>query len=104
MTIDEWTLTPRSSHVAGLAWEEVGRIDAEAKNAFWARYGTLYVAFKNGKVYSYEGVSQHDFELIKDAQSVGGALHRLGITNPLGRRQVLVGRFDPDTGVALPSR
>lgn len=102
--IDAWHLTPKSSHVEGLAWEPVGQIVLEgdvASPLYKTQYGELYVAFKAGTVYAYEGVSELDYELLKRAKSVGGALHRLGITNPRGRRQRLVGRFDPETGIAI---
>jgi hypothetical protein len=100
----DWYLTPWSSHVVALSWEKVGEIEPTEgfpRISEVTAYGTLHVAFKSGKIYSYEGVSIIDYDTIKYAKSVGGALHRLGVTNPRGRRHTLIGRFDPETGEAL---
>lgn len=103
MTIDQWHQTPQSSHVAAITWECVGFLPLKEKagSGLSPNYGTLYVAFKNGRVDSYEGVSENDYMLIVAAESTGRALHRLGITHPRGRRSTLVGRFDPETGEAI---
>ena len=80
---DDWTLTPTSSHVAAVTWEEDGVIEMEHGEY---PYGTLYVAFKSGAVYSYRCVSKVDYGAILAAKSKGRALYRLGITNPDSRK------------------
>lgn len=102
--LHDWLLTPESSHVAALSWEKEGEIDCSGEVPARYEYGTLYVAFQNGSVYEYVGVSESDWAAMQVAKSKGRALHRLGVTHNLGRRRRLVGRYNPETGVAEPSR
>lgn len=71
----------RSSHVQALYFQQEERIEGHPQVAAMTQsgyyVGTLHVAYKNGSVYRYPGVSRSDYNAIFRAKSVGGALHRL---------------------------
>jgi len=37
---------------------------------------TVFVSFLNGSMYIYKGVSEYEFDNLRDSQSVGSYLHR----------------------------
>ena len=91
MKLEEILIAVESSHVKAVGFEEDGEM--ELKNTMKRiLYGTLYVQFTNGKVYAYPHVSQHDFLAILNAESVGEALHDLGVTS--GRGFSVVGNLE----------
>jgi hypothetical protein len=57
-----------------LTWESVesSNIESLAHDA-----NAMYVRFKGGAIYQYENVSRETYESVRDADSVGGAFHKL---------------------------
>lgn len=101
-----WKLV-ESSMVIALCWQEEEHIlvTKRAKNLpIWflndgqmhryVRVGTLYVAYHTGDVYKYEQVSEADYSILLNAESVGRAVNKL--LKP-SRRALHVGKLDPNT-------
>lgn len=69
----EWELV-QSSHIRALYFDPSGQIPCDIP-AF--EYGYLYVAFKNGNIYQYAGISRSNYRAILTAESIGSALYNL---------------------------
>jgi hypothetical protein len=58
-----------------ISWETVTSSSVEAI----AHSGdTLYVRFKGGREYAYDGVDHAEFMALKESASIGREVHRLG--------------------------
>lgn len=55
---------------------EGGWIDVESSTIAAIKRPSMLVRFKSGAVYEYDGVSEEDFQKVRDAESVGRALHQ----------------------------
>ena len=64
-----------STAVIALCWEQDGEVELIDGSA--VRIGTLYVCYVTGDVYRYHQISEHDYNALLAAKSVGRAVNVL---------------------------